>query len=134
MIVIALYLVELFLGYKYPKSKIVAFFAILLMWIWYSFNSYCGDYEGYKSIYESFQGGLQAGYYYSNYEPCWPLLMYIPAKLNMTFASFRIFAGTVYVVILYFAIVQMTDKVALALALFSVFPFTHSFRDRKSVV
>lgn len=129
MVIIIFFLLVLFLGYRYPKSEKVSLGISAILWILYAFNTYTPDYSAYKQFYDSFSTNL------NEYgiltleeatEPGWAVVMIIPALFHMSFEAFKIFIASVYVLMLYFTVKKYTSNIALAMAIFTVFPFIHS--------
>lgn len=118
-IIIELFLIVL--GFMLPKSKVASLLLLVFMWILYSFNTYSGDYEVYRVFYEE----TTYSYLFLHFEPGFASIMGICRLMELSFSAYKMVLGTVFIVLLHFAIRRYTKFEALVLAIFIIFPFTY---------
>ena len=119
IISIFLFIVLFAFGMVFPTSKKAAFFILLYMWIFYSFNTFSGDYEVYRTFYEE----TEISYMFAHFEPGFAAIMAICRRFSLPFLGFKIVLGTVFIGLLYYVVSIYTKRRAMVLALFMIFPF-----------
>ena len=103
------------------KSKKVAILICIYMWIFYSFNTYSGDYISYAYVYNLIGKGML----WDHFEPAFSLMMIICNIIGLSFTDFKIILGTFYVILLYVTVKKYTDRVSFVLGIFLIFPFMY---------
>lgn len=109
------------LGIIFTKSKIVSFLILVFMWIFYSLNTYAGDYEVYYVVYTD----MDPRSFFSVFEPGFSLIMLISRKLQLPFLGFKMILGTIFIILLYCAVKRYTHHTACVLSIIMVFPFIY---------
>ncbi len=115
------WLLSVFGGILKRRSKFLTVIVLVFAGIIYGFNTYSGDYENYKYVYQYLSGGSL----YFEFEPLYTLLMIISLKIGLSFEQFRIILAILYCVLLYIVLNEYTDESLFCIALFLVFPFPY---------
>lgn len=115
------WLISVFGGILKRKSKFLTVVLLVFVGIIYGFNTYSGDYENYKYVYQYLNGGNL----YFEFEPLYTLLMMISLKMGLSFEQFRIVLAILYCILLYIVLNEYTDESLFCIALFLVFPFPY---------
>lgn len=107
------------LAIKYPKSRFVSLLIGCFMWISYSFVYIPGDLQTYSRVYM----GYISGEYTSTYEPLFSMILRLCARAGFSFTHVRMLLGMIFVICVFSAIIRLTEKRALGIFAFLVFPF-----------
>ena len=108
-------------GMVFPKSKAVAFSMLIFLWVFYAFNTFSGDYEVYRVFYEE----VSLTYLFLHFESGFSSLMAIFRLMSLPFLAFKIGLGALFVILLHIAIRLYTDREAMVLSVFMIFPFMY---------
>ena len=119
MVLLLLYLMMLVGAFCFPESKKLAFLLFSLFCFLFAFGRYQGDYQTYLLIYSGFNSGL----YIREFEPLFSLTFWIAAKIGLSFVAYRLVMGLFICISMYRIIARHTSCVALASAVYGLFPF-----------
>ena len=115
--VLLVFILLVFLGLGYPKSRGVTQLNALLMFLTLAPATTASDMEQFKHVYDNlYTYGLQF-----HYEPGYSILMIICKELGMDFFEFRIIWALLIVIIINAAVKRFTENTAMASALFILY-------------
>lgn len=119
MILLLLYVLMLAGAYCFPESKKLSVLMFSLFCFLFAFGHYEGDYQLYQWIYSEFNTGL----YNREFEPLFTLTFWVATKIGLSFVAYRVILGVFICVEMYKLIARHTSCIALATALYGLFPF-----------
>ena len=119
MLFLGFFTVLLFLSFIFPKSKKITIVILCYISLIFSFGQYKGDFVVYRWVYQEFSSGIA----YTSYEPGYVALLWIATKLRIPFVVFRLACATFICSSLYGVVKRQTVYTAIAVALYSLFPF-----------
>ena len=119
MVLLAIFIGLFLMAMVYPASKHLTNIVALFMLFVYAMVWHEGDLEVYRWVYQD----LLTGQFYGNYEPGFVALMWICRRIGLPFVGFRLVLGSFITYSIYRIVRRQTDYAAMAMVLFSIFPF-----------
>lgn len=119
MLLLGFFLILILSSFIFPSSKKITFATLVFISVIFAFGQYKGDYAVYRWVYQEFLRGSLI----TSYEPGYVAFLWIATRLKVPFVFFRLICASLICSSLYGVVNRQTKYTAVAVALYSLFPF-----------